>query len=157
MTIGLTRSDQYMAARVSVINVLRLLVIAMIVLYSASIYLETHPSLSTEARQYQADYPDAIRDGFSLMAGLVKFFFLVGTIAGLVGGMLALLGSSKALPYILIAGPLVVVAAYLNAPQSTYPSVEPMLAEILWCATSAAWAGVVALTWVYSPRMGKLE
>ncbi len=157
MTIGLTRSDQCMAPRVSVINVLRLLVIAMIMLYATSIYLETHLNLSTEARQYQADYPDAIRNGFSLMAGLLKLFFLVGTIAGFVGGTLVLLGSSKALPYILMAGPLVAVAAYLNAPQSTYPSVEPMLAEILWCATSAAWAGVLALTWVLSPRMGRLE
>jgi hypothetical protein len=146
-----------MAPRASVINVLRLLVVAMIVLYAASIYLETHMNLSTEARQYQADYPDAIRNGFSLMAGLLKLLFLVGTIAGLVGAMLVLLGSSKALPYILMAGPLMAVAAYLNAPQSTYPSVEPMLAEILWCATSAAWAGVVALTWVHSPRMGNLD
>ena len=157
MTIGLTRCAQCMAPRFSVVTVLRVLVIAMIMLYAASIYFEMHLTLSTEARQYQADYPDAIRNRFSLMAGLLKLFFLVGTIAGLVGGMLVLLGSSKALLYILIAGPLIAVAAYLNAPQSTYPSVEPMLAEILWCATSAAWAGVAALTWVHNPRTGKLE
>jgi len=146
-----------MTPRFSVITILRVLVTAMIVLYAVSIYLEMNLTLSPEARQYQADYPDTIRNGFSMMNGLLKLFFLVGTSAGLVGGMLVLLGSSKALPYILMAGPLIAVAAYLNAPQSTYPSVEPMLAEILWCATSAAWAGVVALTWVHNPRTGKLE
>ena len=146
-----------MTPRFSVITVLRVLVIAMIMLYAASIYLEMDLALSPEARQYQADYPDAIRNGFSLMGGLLKLFALVGTIAGLVGAGLALFGSSKALPYILSAGPLVAVAAYLNGPQSTYPSVEPVLAEILWCATSAAWAGVVALTWVHNPRTGRQE
>ncbi len=143
-----------MTARFSVLTVLRVLVIAMILLYAASIYLEMNLTISPEARQYQADYPDAIRNGFSLMGGLLKLFALVGTIAGSVGAALLLLGSTRALPYIFSAGPLIAVAAYLNAPQSTYPSVEPMVAEILWCATSAAWAGVVALTWVLSRGPG---
>jgi hypothetical protein len=67
-----------MTARFSVLTVLRVLVIAMILLYGASIYLEMNLTISPEARQYQADYPDAIRNGFSLMGGLLKLFALAG-------------------------------------------------------------------------------
>jgi len=93
----------------------------MILLYAASIYLEMNLTISPEARQYQADYPDAIRNGFSLMGGILKLFALVGTIAGSVGAALPLLGSTRALPYIFSAGPFIAIAAYLNAPQSELP------------------------------------
>jgi hypothetical protein len=83
-----------MTARFSVLTVLRVLVIEMILLYAASIYLEMNLTISPEARQYQADYPDAIRNGFSLMGGLLKLFALFGTIAGSVGAALLMLAST---------------------------------------------------------------
>ena len=104
LDLALTRSDQRMTARFSVLTVLRVLVIAMLLLYAASIYLEMNLTISPEARQYQADYPEAIRNGFSLMGGLLKLFALVGTIAGSVGAALLLLGSTRALPYIIFGG-----------------------------------------------------
>jgi uncharacterized membrane protein YphA (DoxX/SURF4 family) len=129
------------------LTALRLLVGAMVVLYSISVLSEMNQSFSNETQRYQQDYPDAIRSGLSLGYAVGKVLFIAGTISGLVGGILTSLGKGRGLIAMSAAAPLIGVAAYLNAPQSTYPSVEPIASEILWCATSAAWASAVALAW----------
>ena len=127
---------------------LRRLVFALLLLYIASLYAEWTQDIAPEATRYQSDYPDAIRSGLALGFAISKLLWLVGSSVGVLGSVLIALGKSKkGVTPMLISAPLITIAAYLNAPQSNYPSVEPIVTILLWCATSAAWASVTILAW----------
>jgi hypothetical protein len=126
---------------------LRSMAIAVLLLYSASLYSEWNPKFSVETQKYQDEYPDAIRSGLSSSFALSKLCALVGSLAGTMGSALILLNPRRGLLPMAASAPLIAIAALLNAPQSNYPSVEPIGSLLLWCATSAAWATVVTLSW----------
>ena len=110
-------------------------------------YLEGHVTLSKEALQYQTDYPDAIRSGMSLWYGLGHLLILLGAVAGVAGAVLSYIRPRLALAPLLICLPAVACAAYLAAPQSNYPNVEPVAPFLMWCAVSAIWAFAVSFAW----------
>jgi hypothetical protein len=107
-----------------------------------------HPNLSSESLQYQVNYPDAIRSGLAFGFLVAKVFLCLGIAFAVLGLVLIWLDSDRCLIALLLAGPLIAIAAYLNAPQGNYPSVVPIREQLLWCGTSAIWAALVALAWV---------
>jgi hypothetical protein len=131
----------------TVLIVLRSLSVLLVVIYAAAIYAEWNFNISPESRQYQLDYPDAIRSGLSLQYLCSKIAWSIGTIAGLFGVARILFFRQRGLFSVALSAPLVALAAFLQAPQSNYPSVEPMFVFLLWCTSCAVWAGVVALAW----------
>jgi ABC-type Fe3+ transport system permease subunit len=126
---------------------LRFLAALLILLYVAALYLEWNFDLSVESRQYQADFPDAIRSGFSLAYFIAKVVWGIGTLLVLCGVLKALWLAKGAFPYLACSAPLLAIATVLLAPQSNYPSVEPTMVHLLWCAFSATWAALLALSW----------
>ncbi len=114
---------------------LQVLVVALLLLFSGAVFLEWNLRLSPEAQQYQTDYPDMIRSGFDISYGGAKLLFLMGTIAGLLGCLLILLGRLSGFIPMAVAAPLLAVGAYINAPEATYPSVQPIYLSLLWCST----------------------
>lgn len=134
------------------IGVVRAITCLMLVLFALACYGEWSYEPSTEALQYQNDYPDTIRSGLDWTFGLSKLALGVGLAAGLWGSMLAMLSKPRAFISLAASAPLMAVGAQLNAAPSAYPSVEPMFLVLLWCGAAAAWASAVTLTWLVLAR-----
>jgi hypothetical protein len=131
---------------------LRVSVIAMLMLATAAHFLEDSTVLSAESLKYQVDYPNAIRSGFSLAFGLVRLLVYAGAALGVVGGLLTFFRPPWAFTSIALSAPLIALAAYMDAPQSDYPSVEPITPLILWCLASAVWGASVTMAWMRRTR-----
>ena len=127
---------------------LRITVLVMILLAVGANLLEHSTVLSAEALNYQRDYPDTIRSGIDLAFGLARLLVYLGSALGAIGALLTFLRPSWAFTSIFLSAPSVAFAAYLNAPQSNFPSVEPIGPLMLWCFASAAWGVSVALAWM---------
>lgn len=124
----------------------RVLSVLLVLVFAISLYLEWHYPLSPESQKYQADYPDAIRSGPDLMYVLSKLAWLAGCVSGVMGVLMILFTKRHGLVPIILSAPLIAWGAYLQAPQSNYPSVEPMFQILLWCVTAALWGMVTALS-----------
>jgi hypothetical protein len=118
-----------------------------VIVYAATLYADWCFPLSPESQQYQAEYPDAIRSGLSIWYLLSKIAAVLGSSSGVIGVVRILLSKRRGLVFMALAAPLVAWAAYLQAPESNYPSVAPIPVLLLWCTSSALWAAVVALEW----------
>jgi hypothetical protein len=138
-----------MTNKTKTVLMLRSMVVSLLFFYAASLYAEWTQHIAPEAAQYQNDYPDTVRSGFALGFAVSKLFWFIGSVTGVLGSLSILFGRTrKGMVALFLSAPLVAVAAYLNAPQSDYPSVEPIITLLLWCATSAMWASVATLAWV---------
>jgi hypothetical protein len=120
----------------------------MLLLAIAAHFVEDSAVLSAETLKYQIDYPNAIRSGFSLAYGLARGLVYAGVALGVIGGLIAFLRPPWAFTSIALSAPFIALAAYIDAPQSDYPSVEPIMPLILWCLASAAWGASVTIAWM---------
>ena len=130
------------------VSALRFLSLALVVVFAAAAYTELTFPISPESQRYQADYPDAIRNGLSSLYLYSKIAWVIGSLSGILGVALIMLSKRHAFTPLALSAPLVALGSYLQAPQFNYPSVEPTLALFLWCATSAIWAAVLVLAWL---------
>jgi hypothetical protein len=130
---------------------LRILAVLLVIVFVTAFYLDWNFLLSAESQQYQSDYPDAIRSGISFIFLFSKLLWVIGTISGLIGVALVLFTKRHGLIPIILSAPFIALGAYLQAPQATYPSVEPMFELLLWCLSSALWAVVAMSTWLREP------
>lgn len=122
---------------------LRVMLLCLIAVYAMTTYLELHPhGLSAEAMQYRQLVIE-IGSGLSLYYALQKVFWALGSVVGLSGAVLLFVRRRSGLLPLALAGPLMCVAALLGAAPSAYPDVEATATIVLWCVSSALWAGAV--------------
>jgi hypothetical protein len=124
---------------------LRIAVVSALVLFAFALLLEWRAPLSSEAQRYQAEYPDAIRSGLSLSYVVARLLCLVGAATAVIGGVLVSAQKRKGLLPLFVSAPLIAAGALLFAPESAYPSVEPMYVMLLWCAAAACWGSAVSI------------
>ena len=132
---------------------LRLSTAALLVSFVVAASLELHPHLSAQSQDYQTTYPNAVRSGPDLTFGFSKLLLLAGMSVALVSAIAALARRRGALTGLLLSGPAIAYGLYLNAPPPDYPSVEPFVVSLAWCATSALWGATTVLAWMDSATL----
>lgn len=126
-------------------STLKFLCILLVLLYVVAVYVERNLDLSPEAQLYQREYPDALRSGLSLWYFLSSLAWGIGSVAGVLGALAVIFSWWRGVSALVFSAPLIALAAYLQAPQSNYPGVEPTQNVLLWCACSSVWTAVVIL------------
>lgn len=122
---------------------LRCMLVFLVLVYAAALYCEWRPmNLSVEATQYRQLVWQA-SSGFSLSYALQKGGLIIGSAMGVLGVSLLFLRIRRGLILLILAAPILVVAALLGAAPAAYPDVEPATTTILWCTAAALWGSAV--------------
>lgn len=132
---------------------LRSLCVALVLVFVAAVYTELNFQISDDSQRYQDGYPDLIRSGLSFSFVLSKVAWGAGCLSGVLGVVLTMFSQRRGFVPIALAAPSIALGSFLQAPPSNMPSVEPTLALLLWCLTSAIWGVVVVLAWLRAPNL----
>lgn len=102
-------------------------------------------ALASEASNYQADYPDALRSGLSPSYAMGHLLLIAGFGAAVIGAVLICFKRPGGIAPFAACAPTIAMGASLFEAGPAYPSLEPIYIIILWCSASAAWASALTL------------